>query len=51
VRENCGDDEAARALDVHEERPWGWDESLELVLASLRGSGWVEEIFSQNHLE
>jgi hypothetical protein len=28
VRENGGDGEAAGALDVHEERPWAWNERL-----------------------
>lgn len=28
VREDGGDGEAARALDVHEERAWAWDKSL-----------------------
>lgn len=37
VRENGGDGEASRALDVHEERAGGRDEGLELVLAGLTG--------------
>lgn len=35
VREDGGDGEASRALDVHEERAGGGDEGLELVLAGL----------------
>lgn len=51
MREDGGDDIAARALNVHEERSWGWDESLELVLASLSNRRGVEEIFCENHLD
>jgi len=50
VGEDGGDGEATRALDVHEERSWGWDKVLKLVLASLSGWGWVEEINGENHL-
>jgi len=50
VRENGGDDEAAGALDVHEERSGRGDEGLELVLLGLRGRGRVQEINSENHL-
>jgi hypothetical protein len=28
VREDGGDGEAARALDIHEEGSWGWDKGL-----------------------
>ena len=35
VREDSGDGEASRALDVHEERAGSGDEGLELVLAGL----------------
>jgi hypothetical protein len=35
VREDGGDGEAARALDVHEERAGGGHEGLELVLLGL----------------
>jgi hypothetical protein len=35
VREDGGDGEAARALDVHEERARGGHEGLELVLLGL----------------
>jgi len=41
VRENGRNGEAARALDVHEERAGSWDKVLQLVLASLSGWGWV----------
>lgn len=51
MREDSGDDIAARAFDVHEERSWSWDEGLELVLASLSNWGGVEEIFCENHLD
>jgi hypothetical protein len=37
VREDGGDGEASRALDVHEERAGSGDEGLELVLAGLTG--------------
>jgi hypothetical protein len=42
VREDGGDVEAARALDVHEEGAGGGHKSLELVLASLTGYTLVE---------
>ena len=37
VREDGGDGEASRALDVHEERAGSRDKGLELVLAGLTG--------------
>lgn len=37
VRENGGDGEASRALDVHEERAGSGHKGLELVLAGLTG--------------
>ena len=37
VREDGGDGEASRALDVHEERAGGGHKGLELVLAGLTG--------------
>jgi len=46
VGEDGGDVETTWALDVHEERSWLWNKSLELVLATLSGWVWVEEIFS-----
>lgn len=49
--EDGGDDEAAGALDVHEEGSGGGDESLELVLLGLAGRGRVQKINSENHLD
>jgi hypothetical protein len=49
VGEDGGDSEAAGALDIHEEGAGSWDKVLKLVLASLRGWGWVEKIDSENH--
>ena len=37
MREDGGDGEASRALDVHEERAGSGDEGLKLVLAGLTG--------------
>jgi len=51
VGEDGGDGEAAGALDVHEEGSGGGDKVLELVLASLSGCAWVEEIDGENHFE
>jgi hypothetical protein len=48
VGEDGGDGEAAGALHIHEEGSGCGHKGLELVLASLRGSAWVEEIDSQN---
>jgi hypothetical protein len=48
VRKHSGDVQAARALDVHEERTGRSNELLELVLAELASGRWVEEILSQN---
>lgn len=50
VREDGGNGEAARALDVHEERAWAWDKSLQLVLAGLSLRGWVQKIDCENHI-
>ena len=44
VREDGGDSEAARALDVHEERVGVLHKSLELVAASLLLGGGVEKV-------
>lgn len=44
VRENSGDGEAARALDIHEERVGVLHKSLELVLLSLVLRSWVEKV-------
>ena len=41
VREDGGDGEAARALDVHEEGSWAWDEGLGGKLVSEGSRGWV----------
>jgi hypothetical protein len=43
VREDSGDGEAARALDVHEEGAGGGHEGLELVLAGLTRCTLVED--------
>lgn len=51
VREDGGDVEAPRALDVHEEGAWSRHKHLHLVLASLRGWVGVEKIFSENHID
>lgn len=51
VRENGGDGEAARALDVHEEGPRGGDEGLELVLLGLSSRAGVEKVNGENHLD
>lgn len=51
VRENGGDGKAAGTLDVHEKRPRGGDESLELVFLGLRSGARVEEINGENHLD
>jgi hypothetical protein len=48
VREDGGDGEASRALDVHEERAGSGHESLELVLAGLSGRGRVEKVNCEN---
>jgi hypothetical protein len=48
VREDCGDCEAAGALDVHEEGAGSGDKSLELVLAGLRGRSRVEKVNGEN---
>jgi len=50
VGEDGGDDEAAGALDVHEEGSRGGDKSLELVLLGLSGRGRVQKINGENHL-
>ncbi|SNX83258.1 uncharacterized protein MEPE_01965 [Melanopsichium pennsylvanicum] len=44
VREDSGDGEATRALDVHEERVGVLHKSLELVAASLLLSGGVKKV-------
>ena len=41
VRENSGDGEAARALDVHEERVRALNQTLELVAVLLLLVRWV----------
>jgi len=51
VREDCCDCEAARALDVHEERSWGGHQGLELVLAGLSLRSGVEKIDCENHFD
>lgn len=51
VREDGGDVEAPRALDVHEKGAWSRHKHLHLVLASLRGWVGVEKIFSENHID
>jgi hypothetical protein len=43
VREDGGDGEAARALDVHEEGAGGGHKGLELVLASLTSCTLVDD--------
>ncbi|KIW07524.1 uncharacterized protein PV09_01487 [Verruconis gallopava] len=48
MRENSGDGEAARALDVHEEGAWGGHKSLELVLPRLGSGRGVEKVNSEN---
>lgn len=48
VREDGGDGEAARALDVHEERVGVGHKSLELVAASLLLGGGVEKVDSES---
>jgi len=50
VREDGGDGEASRALDVHEERAGSRDKGLELVLAGLSGGRGVEKVNSENHI-
>lgn len=44
VRENSGNVEASRALNIHEETVGGLNQSLELVLGLLVGERWVEEV-------
>ena len=44
MRKHGRDDEAAGALDVHEERVGGLDQALELVLPLLVGARWVQQI-------
>ena len=39
VREDGGDGEAARALDVHEEGAWAGDERLRACISMLDGFG------------
>lgn len=51
VGEDGGDDEAAGALDVHEEGSGGGNKSLELVLLGLAGRGRVQKINGENHLD
>jgi len=51
VREDGGDLEAARALDVHEKRVGGLYETLELVLTSLELGRRVEKIVGERHDE
>lgn len=51
VGEDGGDGEASRALDVHEERAGGRNQSLELVLLSLGSRAGVEEIDGENHFD
>lgn len=48
VREDGGDGEATRALDVHEERVGVLHKSLELVAASLLLGGGVKKVDSQS---
>lgn len=48
MREDGGDLEATRALDVHEKRAGLGDDSLELVLTLTLLGGGVEEIDSQS---
>lgn len=48
VREDGGDSEAARALDVHEERVGVLHKSLELVRASLLLGGGVQKVDSES---
>ena len=51
VREDGGDLEAARALDVHEERVGRLDETLQLVLTGLVLSGRVQQVVRDRHGE
>lgn len=44
MREDSGDSEATRALDIHEERVGVLHKSLELVAASLLLGGGVEKV-------
>lgn len=44
VGENCGDVEASRALNIHEEAVGGLNQSLELVLALLVSERWVAKV-------
>ena len=48
MRENSGDGEAARALDVHEERVGVLYEPLELVALGLLLSGGVKKVDGEN---
>ena len=50
VRENSGDGEAARALDVHEERVGALNQTLELVAVLLLLVRWVNEVDSEGLL-
>jgi len=51
VGEDGGDVETSWALDVHEERAWGWDKCLQLMLLCLSNWVGVEEIFCEHHLD
>lgn len=51
MREDGRDSEATRTFDIHEERAGFGDKLLELVFACLGSRGWVEEVYSENHLE
>lgn len=44
VGENCGNVEASRALNIHEEAVRGLNQSLELVLALLVSERWVAKV-------
>jgi len=50
VRENRRDDQATRALHVHEERVGRLHQPLELMLALLVGSRRIQEVLLQKHV-
>lgn len=46
VREHSGDVQTAWTFDIHEERSWGLDKSLQLVRLGLGGGRWVQQILN-----
>lgn len=45
VGENSSDSEATRALDVHEEGPWGWYEGLWYAVRDWAAMRWNESAY------